>query len=409
MIMNNDKKIVLVTDSDFPSGSASAKLLRLLSYGLSENGWNVSVLLQKGKLNCNIEQEEIEGCNLRNINYHYFAWKYRPSNIMLKFFDNIICFFGVIFKLIQLKFTNKVDVVLVYNHFGIQNLAPLLTSKLLRIPTATYVADWLTKDISFPKPSQIIKYWNFEARMRYINFCYDSIITTSTFISNFYLSKGFHDTQIFILPNLVELPQKSNNINDDYPKNKKYRITFSGKPTWTNGGEMLLDIFHKVYLSNENCELLIMGDQLGNNKLIPELKERARKLGILENVIFTGMIPYQKVIQNLLTSDILILPRPAGQFAEAGFPTKLGEYLASNKPVVVTSVGDIPKYLIDKDSALLCKSGDIDEFTQSILWLIDNPHEAKKIASNGYEWVSKNLYYLNASKKIIDFLSPILK
>ena len=44
---------------------------------------------------------------------------------------------------------------------------------------------------------------------------------------------------------------------------------------------------------------------------------------------------------------MLVLARPDNIQAKGGFPTKLGEYLATGNPVVVTKVGEIPNYLID--------------------------------------------------------------
>jgi glycosyltransferase involved in cell wall biosynthesis len=400
------KNLIVVTDSDFPSGSASAKLLRLLCYGFSENNWSVSVLLQKGKQNRNIEENEVEGCFQRKISYKYFAWKYRPKNFIAKFIDSSICFFGVIFKLIHLKILQQVDYVLVYNHFGVQNLSPLIICKVIRIPVVSYVADWLTKDVSFPKKSQVLKYWNFQLRMKYINFLYDGIISTSTYINDYYHRKHFESNRLYILPNLIEKPTEFDIYSEkEYPRSHKIRITFSGKPTWTNGGEMLLDIFSKVHQLYNDCELIIIGDQLGNKQLLPLLKDKAQELGVANNVIFTGMISYQRVIQILQTSDIFILPRPSGKFAEAGFPTKLGEYLAARKPVIVSKVGDIPNYLTHKQNILLCKPGDIECFVENIIWLINNPSEASDIGENGFKWVIDNLDYNNATKKIIKYFS----
>jgi glycosyltransferase involved in cell wall biosynthesis len=42
----------------------------------------------------------------------------------------------------------------------------------------------------------------------------------------------------------------------------------------------------------------------------------------------------------LKNAELAVLPRPDSRQARGGFPTKLGEYLASGTPVCVTSVGE---------------------------------------------------------------------
>ena len=49
------------------------------------------------------------------------------------------------------------------------------------------------------------------------------------------------------------------------------------------------------------------------------------------------------------------MARPDSRQARGGFPTKLGEYLATGKPVCVTKVGEITVYLEDNVSAFLAE------------------------------------------------------
>ena len=64
---------------------------------------------------------------------------------------------------------------------------------------------------------------------------------------------------------------------------------------------------------------------------------------------------YNEVPQLLMDSEVLALDRPNSIQAQCGFPTKLGEYLLTGNPVVVTKVGDIPLFLEDGVSALLAE------------------------------------------------------
>ena len=71
----------------------------------------------------------------------------------------------------------------------------------------------------------------------------------------------------------------------------------------------------------------------------------------------------------LCNAKLLALARPDSIQAQGGFPTKLGEYLATGRPVVVTKVGEIPDYLEDGVNAFL---SDINS-GYSLLYFNDNP------------------------------------
>ena len=88
--------------------------------------------------------------------------------------------------------------------------------------------------------------------------------------------------------------------------------------------------------------------------------------------------------------------------AKYGFPTKLGEYLLSGNPVVVTAVGDIPYYLENGVSALIVPPSDATSFSQSLIWILDNPDKAKIIGENGRKVAMAFFNSQIESEKIID-------
>jgi glycosyltransferase involved in cell wall biosynthesis len=132
--------------------------------------------------------------------------------------------------------------------------------------------------------------------------------------------------------------------------------------------------------------------------------KKAVELGISKNLTFSGLVDYEKVLQLLQTCNILVLARPSGIFAEAGFPTKLGEYLICKKPVVITKVGDIPLYFKDGFNAMLAEPDNPQSVADKIEFLIENPKTGIKIAENGFNWAKENLEYKMATRKIIEFM-----
>lgn len=135
-----------------------------------------------------------------------------------------------------------------------------------------------------------------------------------------------------------------------------------------------------------DCEKLVVDNGLGNR------------------VCFEGIVPYNEVPQRLKNASILALFRPDCMQAKYGFPTKLGEYLLSGNPVVVTSVGEIPLYLENQRSVLLAVPDSPEAFAANLLWALNNPNEAAMIGENGKQVALEQFNYKNEVDKVINRL-----
>ena len=168
-----------------------------------------------------------------------------------------------------------------------------------------------------------------------------------------------------------------------------------------DGVDDLIKAFAIVHREFPDIKLKIMGktaskdDESGNLRLVEEL-------GVKEMVEFTGVVPSTEMPQLLKDATIVALARPDSLQAQCGFPTKLGEYLLSENPVVVTRVGDIPLFLEDGKTALLAEQKNPADFADKLLWALKNPNNAAEIGKAGREVALKEFNYLTEVKKIVN-------
>ena len=165
--------------------------------------------------------------------------------------------------------------------------------------------------------------------------------------------------------------------------------------------DLLLKAFALIAKKCPEYKLYIIGKAPSNDS---ENYKLAEDLGIIDQVVFTGVVQASDIPQLLTNAEILALARPNSVQNTYGFPTKLGEYLLTGNPVVITRVGDIPLFLKDRESALMSECGDYISFADNLLWAIRNPKEAKLIGMRGKAVAQENFNYLIESKKIIDFI-----
>ena len=168
-----------------------------------------------------------------------------------------------------------------------------------------------------------------------------------------------------------------------------------------DGVDELLKAFAITHKTHPDVKLYIIGatpsvkDEAGNLKLIDDL-------GIKDAVVFTGIVPAHEMPQLLKDAAVLALDRPDSLQARHGFATKIGEYLLTGNPVVVTSVGDFPKFLQDGVSAYLSDERNAEMFASKLNQALDNPEEAAKIGECGKQVALDNFDCITEGRKFLE-------
>jgi glycosyltransferase involved in cell wall biosynthesis len=103
-------------------------------------------------------------------------------------------------------------------------------------------------------------------------------------------------------------------------------------------------------------------------------------------------------------ADLLALPRPDSKQAQGGFPTKLGEYLATGKPVCATTVGELPDYLTDNESVFFAQPGSVESFAEAMRRALYDPENAKRVGLNGKQVAQEEFNKDIQAKKLYQFL-----
>jgi glycosyltransferase involved in cell wall biosynthesis len=405
-----NSNILIITSSNFPFGGAPANYVRLLADGLSLQGHTVKVLIQGGMQYGTQKVGFAKKGIFKNISYEYCCFANRPKSVVFKLIDNIISAIYPIWYIFINGITGRLNFVIFYTGSTYLALPSLICCKLTLIKTIGIIVEWFEKKTYLSSTIRYLKWWDYMIYMKLICRHFSRLIVTSRFLKNTYTYYGYQPEHILILPNLTDIEWfQKNKSTIIMPANSNFRIGYAGTPCHKDGIDILLDAFKIVQSTSAYSELIIIGDETGRISVIPDLQDKCRKLGIENNVIFTGLVDYAKMPDLLRTCDILILARPAGIFAEAGFPTKLGEYFALKKPVVLTKVGDLPYYLEDGYHAVFAEENTAIAIAQKINFLISNIDEAKQIGLHGFEWASEMLDYKSVSIKVDKFLKSTIK
>ena len=141
---------------------------------------------------------------------------------------------------------------------------------------------------------------------------------------------------------------------------------------------------------------------IGGDGPLKKYHERlAADLGV--KIIFTGKIPCSEVPYYYAMSDIVVVPS-----LQEAFGLVVSEAMACGKPVIGTNVGGIPDQIIDGYNGFLIPPRNAKEIAEKILWLVENPEEAKRMGMNGRKVVEEKFDINIRINRIIKLYEELL-
>ena len=170
---------------------------------------------------------------------------------------------------------------------------------------------------------------------------------------------------------------------------------------WKDGVSYLIKAFAIVNKKYPDYKLVLMGG-FENIETKASIMSLTEELNLSNKVVFLGVIPSEEMPYRLKASGILALSRPRQKEKAFGFATKIGEYLLSERPVVLTDVGDASFYLHDKKDVVFSRPNDEQDFASCLTWVIEHPSEAALIGKEGAETARRVFNYKIEARKIVD-------
>lgn len=144
------------------------------------------------------------------------------------------------------------------------------------------------------------------------------------------------------------------------------------------GHSYCLKAFRNVVDEHPEARLMLVGDGI----LRDELGDLCRKLGIREKVQFTGLVPYHKIPDMLGTMNALVHTS-----LREGLARVIPQAQAAGRPVVSFDVDGAPEAIEQGRTGFLVPPRSVDELTDRMLELLENPPLRERMVESAREWV----------------------
>ncbi len=216
--------------------------------------------------------------------------------------------------------------------------------------------------------------------------CFDGLFVMTDSLYNYYSQYTRSNSYIVKLPMTVDF-DRFNNLTQPSPYNHDYVFYAGSLSESKDGVETLVQAFCQI--QNQSIHLLIAG---GSKEQVAykALEGKINALNLESRVKLLGSLERDLIPHYLNAAKILVLARPDSVQASGGFPTKLGEYLASSTPIIVSNVGEIESYLSNKEVAIVDKNKLESELVITFNRVLDDYDESLKRSSLAYKLAYDN-------------------
>jgi len=381
--------IVFLINEHYPSGMAATMRIKLFSEFLVEKNHEVKVLISN----------QDNGINKRFGKHNNVSYKTMLSDKFPRFLLYMFYPFLAIYQLISSRKNNNKNVLVVYDGVDLFNLQFIIFGKLIGYKVILDVVE--DKILSNENMSSITKFhvWISEIILPYLGWVIDGVVAISTTLKKKYQFL-FKKIDVELIPcsaaNLDFSHNRRNNVG------KKIKIAYAGSYGHKDGVEYLIDAFCEISKNNEDILLVLLGGAKRRIPMVPSHSKIPINFSFTEpssipsdledkvlinnntNIELVSYLPDDEYWQKLSESDILCMTRIDSTFANSGFPFKLGEYLATGKPVIATDVSDVKYYLTDKQDFVMAKPSDTQSLISALEYLIKRPDKRSEIGRNGY-------------------------
>lgn len=190
-------------------------------------------------------------------------------------------------------------------------------------------------------------------------------------------------------------------------------IGFANRPTIVcvsrlmarKGQDRLIEALPLIQQQVPSAALIIVGSGSG----LKRLQDHAVRVGVVDDVHFTGKVPQDQLSSWYAAGDIFAMPcrtRNAGWDVE-GLGIVFLEASATGLAVVAGDSGGAPDAVRQGETGIVVDGNDIEHIASAISELLLNPERAKAMGRAGREWVEQAWSWEYSFSRLYSMLSGI--
>ncbi len=236
-----------------------------------------------------------------------------------------------------------------------------------------------------------IVHWLKRMERRSIAFA-DLVLTPNLAFKDLFTSRSCPAGKIETVMNSPETsifdPQQFAPVNGQPVADRPFVIMYHGLIVERHGLDLAIHAVARLRSRLPGLQLHLYGEPTDYSRKMTALIQEL-KLG--DVVHAHGFKPLEEIAQDISQIHLGVIPNRLSSFTQINFPTRIFEYLAMNKPVLVPKTHGISDYF-DDDEILYFNAGSIADLAARIEWAYQHPTELREVVARGrqvyesYRW-----------------------
>ena len=382
--------IVIIGDNfSFPEGNAATNRVYTYAKGFIGNNVNSYVICFRNDYEGNGSVEGIQY-------FHPINQKERSNSFLKRNWHKLGKFYNTIKIIRRIDKEDKIEAIITYTKISATHLFSWLLSRIVNTKLIIENSEHPLRYYQTGFINRIIG----KLKLKLELLTFDGILLITQYLVEFYKLRLPAGKKILLVPSTVDPTRFA--LAKTKIWDYEYIGYFGSMEMERDNIDTLIKAYSMIYEKHDNVHL-VLGGMVSNKeeKLITDL---IRSLKIESKVHILRYLSREEIIQYVINAYILVLVRSNDIFTEASFPCKFSEYLSTGNPVISVRVTEIPKFIKDGENGFLVKSGDTNELSEKLEFVLNNYQFATEVAQKGKELTDTIFNYGYQAKRIIDFV-----
>jgi glycosyltransferase involved in cell wall biosynthesis len=199
-------------------------------------------------------------------------------------------------------------------------------------------------------------------------------------------------------------PSQADDIRTWLGADNRFVVSYIGTMGMAHGLETLLESAQALQTAAPKALFLFMGE--GSDK--DRMKCQAARRG-LRNVIFLDERPRERMPDFISASDVCLVPLKKTELFKTVIPTKLLEFMACARPVILGVEGEARRIVESARAGLAVEPENPVELAQAILRLLANPELSATLGRNGRRYILENFSRKQKAAEYLEVLAGLIE
>ncbi len=347
------------------------------------------------------QEEEVEGIRVLR------TWMYlAPNSGFAKRVLNYLLFAAT--AIIASFRADRPDIVVATSPQFFVGVAGAVIAKLKRRPFVLEIRDlWPKSIVELGQLDEGFILGSLEALERWLYRSASGVVVNTRTFHDHITARGVASDRIELVYNGIDpalfRPQPKNmELLEKHDLAGKFTVAYVGTLGLAHGLTLLIDVAEQMKHRSDLCFVLI-GDGADRAKLEADIARRK-----LDNVVLLGLQPRHSMPDWIASIDLLLVILRDLPVFETVIPSKIFEFLAQERPVILAAKGEIRRMMDEAQGALVIDPEQPEQLVAAIENVMDQPEAAQARAVAGRLWVEEGYIRDDLARKMARFLERIV-